>query len=387
MVGSVSSSTMVSRDSKNPKKCDWRDPGLLYGALSACEDEELRPLVRRALKRLTDALRVFGPDAVYASFNGGKDACVILHLLRAASYAAKTESDIKPRLVYFDSEDEFDEIRALVSETQALVQEEFVIEQVAKDVSFVEGLTAIVDKTSPRAIGFVLGTRRGDPNCGDQGFFEPSSDWMPPFMRVNPILDWSYGDVWRFLHHFNLPYCHLYDQGLPSNHNFFDSSPQAIRVSAPSRTPSRTPRCYGATAPTGRLPTSRISPWKEPAASRTTLTTTTTTTIMTTSNLLCNDLLIMCTSSRLIIFAVSIIIRKLYHITSPFVVDDDGGGAGIIIYYYFPLKTSSYDTKKNHMVAHEERIRKGRKNCHCGPRSVVRGSAIHAQIITCLMRV
>ena len=26
---------------------------------------------------------------------------------------------------------------------------------------------------------FVLGTRRGDPNCGDQQAFSPSSDWMP----------------------------------------------------------------------------------------------------------------------------------------------------------------------------------------------------------------
>ena len=35
----------------------------------------------------SDALRIFGSDAVYASFNGGKDACVIMHLLRAARHA------------------------------------------------------------------------------------------------------------------------------------------------------------------------------------------------------------------------------------------------------------------------------------------------------------
>ncbi|KAH8060508.1 hypothetical protein JL722_4611 [Aureococcus anophagefferens] len=70
--------------------------------------------------------------------------------------------------------------------------------------------------SKPRPLAFVLGTRRGDPNCGDQQAFEPSSDWMPPFMRVNPILDWTYGDVWAFLRAFDLPYCALYDGGYTS---------------------------------------------------------------------------------------------------------------------------------------------------------------------------
>lgn len=81
-------------------------------------------------------------------------------------------------------------------------------------IGFAQGLQRCIETRDSKA--FVLGTRSTDPNAKGQQSFAPSSDWMPPFMRVNPILDWTYDDVWAFLRTFHLPICVLYGEGYTS---------------------------------------------------------------------------------------------------------------------------------------------------------------------------
>ena len=176
-------------------------------------DDEFGVVLRKAMGVCTNAIRLYGPNGVVTSFNGGKDAVAILHLMRAAlaqhDAAAGTESRLQ--VIFFEQDDEFPTVNTFVNDTlDAYGLSCYRIQK----MGFADGLRQVIEQSGSGA--FVLGTRATDPNAGGQQAFEPSSDWMPPFMRVNPVLNWEYAHVWTFLREFGLPYCSLYDQGYTS---------------------------------------------------------------------------------------------------------------------------------------------------------------------------
>jgi FAD synthetase len=231
---------------------------ILYDSFRDCDDVYLKPLIDEALDGLLDTIRLYQTDSILCSFNGGKDATVILHLFCAAlaahavlgadaattSTTTTTGADAvapppatRPRGVYFDSPDEFAELRRFTQDSVQRVDMDLLA--FAQGVSFVDGLTRLQVAHHPRPLAFVLGTRQGDPNAHGQGMFAPSSSWMPPFMRINPIINWNYGHVWHFLRHYDLPYCTLYDAGYTSLGSVHDTLPcPALRrtIAAPSTT-------------------------------------------------------------------------------------------------------------------------------------------------------
>ena len=39
---------------------------------------------------------------------------------------------------------------------------------------------------------------------------------MPAFMRVNPVITWTYGQIWQFINTHHIPVCRLYQEGYTS---------------------------------------------------------------------------------------------------------------------------------------------------------------------------
>jgi FAD synthetase len=94
----------------------------LYEKLRGCNDAYMSKQLNSALDILSDALRLYGAEQLFASYNGGKDAVVVLHLLRAvaAKHTAESGVSCSPEFIYFAVKDEFPEVLEHIEETEKL---------------------------------------------------------------------------------------------------------------------------------------------------------------------------------------------------------------------------------------------------------------------------
>lgn len=75
-----------------------------------------------------------------------------------------------------------------------------------------------------------VGTRRTDPHGAALTHFDPTDGGWPDFMRIHPVIDWHYAEIWTFIRELGVKYCSLYDMGYTSLGGTTDTHPNPALV-------------------------------------------------------------------------------------------------------------------------------------------------------------
>lgn len=173
--------------------------------------------VKYSLKVIQCALDRYKHEEICISFNGGKDCTAVLHMvahLFAQKNAISENQVTKLRAHYVHLEDSFDELTSFVKECEDRYRLDLIRTSGTKDMK--EALIRLKE-SNPEIKCFIIGVRRHDFKVEEHRksltHFQPTDEGWPSAMRVSPILDWTYAQVWSFLLDLKIPYCSLYDRG------------------------------------------------------------------------------------------------------------------------------------------------------------------------------
>ncbi|WFD35747.1 FAD synthase [Malassezia cuniculi] len=226
------------------------------------EDESVRSkypaLAERVLEAVQTcerALETYGAANCALSFNGGKDCIVLAHILAAVlrRKAPNTEGIPKLHGLYVACASPFPELEDFIrySSSQAtgynidLTWSKGDIRDVLADWT---GQNTTYSGVSHRHIrAMFIGVRRIDPHGAALALESPCDPDWPPMMRIHPILNWEYADIWAFLRSpvlatnlevsaqgvtgggsHGVPYCILYDRGYTSLGSTFNTRPNPL---------------------------------------------------------------------------------------------------------------------------------------------------------------
>ncbi|XP_047471677.1 FAD synthase-like isoform X1 [Penaeus chinensis] len=176
--------------------------------LSALNPSLEAPL-QEALDILNQCFDRYSPEEICICYNGGKDCLVVLHL--AYAIMQKKHPKNKLQAIYITEPKAFPQVTEFVQHS---------VNRYDLDCDIIPGpmkaALAKVLENRPKIKAMIMGTRRSDPYSDELDFFSPTDNDWPAMMRVNPVLNWKYSNVWDLIRGLYLPYCPLYDRGYTS---------------------------------------------------------------------------------------------------------------------------------------------------------------------------
>eukprot|EP00092_Neocalanus_flemingeri_P031631 GFUD01034349.1.p1 GENE.GFUD01034349.1~~GFUD01034349.1.p1 ORF type:complete len:517 (+),score=126.37 GFUD01034349.1:92-1552(+) len=177
--------------------------------LEDCNDENLVQVVDHSFKTIEECFTKYEPEKVSVCFNGGKDCIVMLHLVHA--YHQKYFPGRKLKSFYISEKKTFSEVDRFMDTTIS----RYNLHNKVFEGPMKPALAKMLED-DPSVAATILGVRKGDPGSQYMDTFSPTDGDWPKVIRVNPILDWKYNNIWAFLRGLSLPYPSLYDQGYTS---------------------------------------------------------------------------------------------------------------------------------------------------------------------------
>ena len=169
-----------------------------------------------SIRLVKEAFSKYDASQLCISFNGGKDCWVVFYLFYAVSIRLGVRCPLNA--LVFKIQNEFAEMRAFIDEKLATFFGLNVIDviPIEKKPSIKENLQ-MLKTMRPRIEGIFMGTRRSDSEKYKimSASMSTYRDW-PKYEHINPILDWTYSEIWLFIRTLKLPYCSLYDRGYTS---------------------------------------------------------------------------------------------------------------------------------------------------------------------------
>lgn len=186
--------------------------------------KQVQEQTRIALGVIDKALEKYSLEEISLSYNGGKD-CLVLLILLLVSLSSHAPKPLPSALqtVYIISSHPFAEVDEFVDSSSATYK----LDLARYAMPMKEAFKVYLEEHK-KVKAILVGTRRTDPHGENLTHFDMTDQGWPSFMRVHPVIDWHYAEIWAFIRHLEIPYCALYDQGYTSLGGTTDTHPNPV---------------------------------------------------------------------------------------------------------------------------------------------------------------